>query len=223
MKICVFGVRYCDIVMYLARLLHTMGEQVLICDRTPEKAMRLYFPDIRGLDMSDNLNSYRGVDYAMRGMLADGVSEENYSYVFELEEITDIPRICSDQDEQRVCLIVGDEDPANAARLEEMAICLKECQRDRNLLVIRDYTGTIREQYAAMRSAVCTTSQFMLPYHRGDVRAALGMAYKGSSRFTSVSEDMYELLSGIMVVLKPEVRGRSFRKYYRMAEKGGNR
>lgn len=222
MRISVFGMHFCDIVLYLSRILKESGERVLILDRSENKSMRFYFPDIPGFDMSGNVIGYRGIDYCMKGILPDNVNEGGYSLVFEIDDLKELPMICAKNDYCEYRLVVGDENPEHAEEIMEYLSCLEGCCPDNTILIIRDYTGFAGEQYSRARKVISESKCFYLPYSRGDRKSELQAVYKGSTRFTAVSEAMCLMLEDIFRVLKPDISTREYRKRYKRAERGGS-
>ncbi len=62
-KISVYGVRYCDIVLYLARTLQNLKYRVLVCDRSIAKTMRSFIPVFEDFDLDKKVFDYGGFGY----------------------------------------------------------------------------------------------------------------------------------------------------------------
>ncbi|MCR5767328.1 MAG: hypothetical protein K6G45_02420 [Lachnospiraceae bacterium] len=62
-KISVYGARYCDIVLYLARTLQNLHYRVLVCDRSIAKPMRSFIPVFEDFDLDKQVFDYGGFGY----------------------------------------------------------------------------------------------------------------------------------------------------------------
>ncbi len=67
----IYGVRYCDIVLYLARVLTNMDKRVLVCDRSVSKGMRYFLPEFEGIDLNREIYEYDGFGYTYNTRLTD--------------------------------------------------------------------------------------------------------------------------------------------------------
>ncbi|MCR5332378.1 MAG: hypothetical protein K6E62_14525 [Lachnospiraceae bacterium] len=77
-KISVYGARYCDIVLYLARTLQNLNYRVLICDRSISKQMRSFIPVFEEFDLSRQVFDYGGFGYTYANAGFNGKLEEYY-------------------------------------------------------------------------------------------------------------------------------------------------
>ena len=62
-KISVYGARYCDIVLYLARTLQNLQFRVLVCDRSISKPMRSFIPVFEDFNLDRQVYDYGGFGY----------------------------------------------------------------------------------------------------------------------------------------------------------------
>ncbi len=75
-KISVYGVRYSDIVLYLARTLQNMQYRVLVCDRSISKPMRSFIPVFEEFDLDRQVFDYGGFGYTYAHPGLNGKLEE---------------------------------------------------------------------------------------------------------------------------------------------------
>ena len=62
-RIDIYGVRYCDIVLYLSRILQNLRYRVIICDRSISKTMRSFIPVFEEFDLNREIFDYAGIGY----------------------------------------------------------------------------------------------------------------------------------------------------------------
>ncbi|MBP5331973.1 MAG: hypothetical protein J6Y89_08995 [Lachnospiraceae bacterium] len=111
-KISVYGARYCDIVLYLARTLQNMNYKVLVCDRSISKQMRSFIPVFEEFDLNRQVFDYGGFGYTYAHAGFNGKIEEYMpAMVAESEgEIPGMTRIPRDVSENILKAIEDDED-----------------------------------------------------------------------------------------------------------------
>ena len=84
-RIDVYGVRYCDVVLYLSRILQNLHRNVLICDRSISKTMRNFVPVFDEFDLNREIFDYGGVGYTYlyTGNPSGGRTQEDISVAAE--------------------------------------------------------------------------------------------------------------------------------------------
>ena len=155
-RIDIYGVRYCDIVLFVARILKNMQKNVLVCDRSISKPMRSFIPVFDEFDLDTEIFDYGGFGYtygnipgceadrevfmvaedspAMRmgknAGLADGMigDEDVYDVMIVLNDAFAVSSDYWDKNgpERSICLFITDEYPEN---VYEMRRALKAVNR----------------------------------------------------------------------------------------------
>ncbi|MCR5323585.1 MAG: hypothetical protein K6E85_09985 [Lachnospiraceae bacterium] len=162
-KISVYGARYCDIVLYLARTLQNLQYRVLVCDRSISKSMRNFVPVFEEFDLDRQVFDYGGFGYtyAFPEMIGENV-ECDWSMVAEstggIPEMTYMPSntieklkrsIEEDEDENSfdVLIILNDASGALADfwNEDETASCVR-------LFVTDEYPENIYEMRSVLRA-----------------------------------------------------------------------
>ena len=91
-KISVYGVKYCDIVLYLARTLQNMQYRVLVCDRSISKPMRSFIPVFEEFDLDRQIFDYGGFGYTYAHPGLNGRIDE-YGWSMLAETVGEIPEM----------------------------------------------------------------------------------------------------------------------------------
>ena len=162
-KISVYGARYCDIVLYLARTLQNMQYRVLVCDRSISKSMRSFIPVFEEFDLDRQVFDYGGFGYTYANPGLNGITDDHdWSMVAEtageIPEMTYIPpdpvarlksAIEADEDESRFDVLIVLNDASGA-----LADLWNEDEEDSciRLFITDEYPESIYEMRSVLRA-----------------------------------------------------------------------
>lgn len=215
MNINVTGNRYCDLVLYLSRILLFLGKSVLIHDLTGTCRMKAFIPILPDFDADTEIYEYRGIGYTA----AVRIDEAGYDYIFRLLD----PVLQPDElyESADLNLAVVDEDPCHAAVFERSCGYFLSGDSDKNILVLRDYTGLIKDQFAEASEKVTAKRIYRIPYSKADRKAELIAAYREDIGFRHISGKFGVLLEDMVSLFADGTDSKSIDRAYSLAEKGG--
>lgn len=133
-KISVYGVRYCDIVLYLARTLQNMQYRVLVCDRSISKPMRSFIPVFEEFDLDRQVFDYGGFGYTYAHPGLNGLVE-GYSLSMVAETAGEFPEMAY-------------LPPKSPKPAEELRAAIEEAEDEDSfdvLIVLNDASGALAD------------------------------------------------------------------------------
>lgn len=219
------GNEYSDTVLYLGRILQCMGDRVLVVDLTGGISMYYCIPHIDNIDPVSGIIDYRGLGYTACREYTRLERLREYSTVIRLYDIDMLP------DTTGRTIIITDEHKLNVDTLNALGWTkpipdggarsrrYSDTEHAR-YLVIRNFTGTIRNQFNELMVSAGIRRMFEIPMSVRDERCAILAMYKNEYRFAGLSRDYVSALIGIMTELRPDTDDRMIMRAYNMAARG---
>ena len=199
-----------DIVLYLTRVLKFMDLNTVIADYSSNHRLYTSIPKIKGIEPIGKVIDYRGVGYIFgTGGIGNGIEDVEMADV--IIKLYDISGFIPDDNP---CIIISDESKRNLDLIETMKL------KDNSMVVIRDYTGVIKEKLENTAQVSGCKNMTAVPFNLADKRNAVLAEHNDRFKFTGISSDMKNILLGMAEFICPEKDRKRIRKAYHMAEKG---
>lgn len=225
------GAGYEGIILFLSELLCCAGRKILFLDHTQRHTMKDYLPCVEGLDPAEKTVDYGGIGYTF-------ASDGDYDICFNLFDLCgfcheDISRSTSDkkavrsvseinnagsaEDNKSLTIYITDEKAENITELEHIK------PAPDSILIINDYTGTIKRRIENIADNLGIAKVYVLPLNMRDRKLEILAGYNDRFKFKGLSRERKEVLTELAGLIIPEISEKDIRKAYRIAERGGRK
>lgn len=203
-----------DTVLYLARILGACGSSVLIRDYTRDKLLAACMPKVKGIDPGEDVLDYAGIGYTYSRN-----SSEKYDTCIRLYDYNRLP-----DNEENLTLVIADESKAVADALNSMDWSDFTDAGTKVVLLVKYYTGTVRNQFAQLEKNAGIKKSFGIPLNKQDMKCAILAENNDSFVFTGITDDYKEFFYDfIRIVSDSDMSEKEAKKIFEKAAKGGKR
>ena len=217
-KIIYIGTDNYDHIIYLSRILHKLGKNVLIFDYLDTKSLQATIPVIDGIDILTQVATYRRVDYT--AMQPSKELFDKYDVV--LASCSQIKNE-NDLDLFDQVIFVTDLYLHSLNNLNSMEKMFKNREIEKYLLV-KDIVDMKITPYAVSKQInidIPEENMFQLYFEYNDYVSKIKMQYDNIPSFTKISKSLKRYLIDEVAGLYPEINKKAIKKAYNKAKRGG--
>ena len=199
------GGGYEDIVLYLSYCLKQLGVSILIKDKTGERVLCSYIPEIKGIDPENEVLDIGCAHYT------SGPVTGEYDIVFELLDYKGKP------EKETFLIIVTDEH-----RRHEEALLNSGIEKG-DVLIIRNYRGAIKRQYDELVKRMGFGEIYAIPFSEKDLRAEYLMQYQRKKGFGGLSNELEEVIKQVFFSIVSDYPVKEIKNAFKKGKRGSKK